>query len=80
MISFADRYKSVVPDVLFAAFQSVIDKRAFDFGRDFTVVDFMETWTKQAGYPVINVRKVNDKFVITQVRAQLYVFTGGQHK
>lgn len=68
----------MAPDVLFAAFQSVIAERAFDFGRDFTVADFMKTWTEQAGYPVITVRKVNDKFAVAQVRARSYVFAGGK--
>lgn len=58
---------SVVPDVLFAAFEYTISEYKFDFGQGVTVTNFMKQWTEQAGYPMINVSKVNDEFIVTQV-------------
>jgi len=58
---------SVDPDVLFAAFEYTISEYQFNFGQDFTVTDFMKQWTEQSGYPMINVVKVNDEFIVTQV-------------
>lgn len=61
------RYASVEPDVLFAAFEYTISEYQFDFGQDVTVTNFMERWTEQEGYPMINVVKFNDEFIVTQV-------------
>ncbi|KAF0715024.1 mucin-12-like isoform X6, partial [Aphis craccivora] len=63
-----NKYVSVVPDVLFAAFEYTISRYKFDFGQGVTVTDFMKQWTEQAGYPMINVSKVNDEFIVTQER------------
>lgn len=35
---------------------------------DINVTDIMDTWTRQEGYPVINVEKQLNKFVLTQKR------------
>jgi len=64
---------SVDPDVLFAAFEYTISEYKFDFGQGVTVSDFMKQWTEQAGYPMINVSKVNDEFIVTQVCVVLVV-------
>jgi len=58
---------------LFAAFEDIIAEYQFDFGQDVTVTNFMKQWTEQAGYPMINVVKVNDEFIITQVRFTLLI-------
>ncbi|XP_025191838.1 aminopeptidase N-like [Melanaphis sacchari] len=63
-----NKYVSVDPDVLFEAFEYTISKYQFNFGEDVTVTNFMKHWTEQAGYPMINVVKVNDEFIITQER------------
>lgn len=69
------RYGSVDPDGLFAAFEDTIAEYQFDFGQDVTATNFMKQWTEQAGYPMINVVKANDEFVITQVRIALWIQT-----
>lgn len=64
----ANRYKSVEPDSLFDAFEMTVSEYQYEFGSTFTITDFMKKWTEQAGYPMINVVKVNDSFILTQVR------------
>lgn len=41
--------------------------------KDLSVVDFMKTWTKQAGYPVVNVNRnyENGKIEFEQVATSL---------
>jgi len=67
------RYKSVEPDVLFTAFESTVSEYKYDFGQGVTVTSFMREWTENAGYPVINVEKKNNTFIITQVCILFYI-------
>lgn len=65
------RYKSVEPKNLWDSFDNVIADNEYKLGilgDQITVGEFMNTWTDQAGYPVINVQKNNDDSLsITQV-------------
>lgn len=63
-----NRYESVGPEALYSAFESTVHEYDFDFGQGVTVTSFMKQWTEQAGYPMIDVTKIDDKFYITQVR------------
>jgi aminopeptidase N len=58
----------VEPGELFAAFEHTVVEYQYDLGQNVTVTGFMKQWTEQAGHPMIDVVKVNDTFVITQVR------------
>lgn len=56
------------PSELFAAFEHTVAEYRYELGQNVTVTDFMKQWTEQAGYPVVDVVKAADRFVITQVR------------
>lgn len=66
----ANRHKSVESDELFEAFNNTLSEQQYDLGQNVTVTGFMKQWTQQAGYPMIDVARINDSFVITQVRTQ----------
>ncbi|XP_039305281.1 glutamyl aminopeptidase-like isoform X2 [Solenopsis invicta] len=69
-------------DVFFSGISAYLKKYAFqnaetadlfkalqDMVRnEIKVQDVMDTWTRQEGYPVINVKKLENKFVLTQER------------
>lgn len=67
-VSFRVRYGTAEPDQLFEAFELTLAKYQLDFGHgQVTVTEFMKHWTEQAGYPAINVTKVNGSFIVKQV-------------
>ncbi|KAK2575060.1 hypothetical protein KPH14_008800 [Odynerus spinipes] len=37
-------------------------------GKEINVTEIMDTWTRQKGFPVVNVRKLENKYVLTQKR------------
>jgi glutamyl aminopeptidase len=69
-------------DVFFSGISAYLKKYAFQnaetadlfnalqdmVGDKLNVQDIMDTWTRQEGYPVINVKKLENKFVLTQER------------
>jgi len=61
------RYTAVTPNELWNELENVLYENNFDLGDNFTVTQFMKSWTEQAGYPLIKISKENDTFVITQV-------------
>jgi len=61
------RFKAATPEELWTAFENALYDAEFDLGDNVTVTEFMRSWTEQAGYPLVEVVKENDTFVITQV-------------
>lgn len=69
-------------DIFFGAISAYLQKYAFQnaetkdlfkvlqdsVGNKLNVTDIMDTWIRQEGYPVINVKKSGNKFVLTQKR------------
>ncbi|KYN04893.1 Glutamyl aminopeptidase [Cyphomyrmex costatus] len=69
-------------DVFFSAINTYLNKYAYEnaetenlfdvlqdaVGNKLNVTDVMDTWTRQEGFPVINVKKSANKFVLTQKR------------
>ncbi|XP_028045976.2 glutamyl aminopeptidase [Monomorium pharaonis] len=69
-------------DVFFGAISSYLNKHAYQnaetadlfnalqdaVGNKLNVKAIMDTWTRQGGYPVVNVKKSGNKFVLTQER------------
>lgn len=69
LLTFNRAYASAQPDDLFAALQEAAD--AADIFQDpvLNVKSIMESWTTQAGYPLINASRTSDGGIhITQVR------------
>lgn len=61
------RFEAATPEELWTAFENTLYDAEFDLGENVTVTEFMRSWTEQAGYPLVEVVKENDTFVITQV-------------
>lgn len=61
------RFKAATPEELWDAIENVLYDAEYDLGGNVTVTEFMRSWTEQAGYPLVEVVKENDAFVITQV-------------
>lgn len=61
------RFKAATPEDLWNAFESVLYEARFDLAENVSVTQFMRSWTEQAGYPLVEIAKDNDTFVITQV-------------
>lgn len=61
------RNAASTPNDLCAAFETVIYEENFDFNDKFIVTEFMNSWTEQAGYPLVNVTRANSTFIVTQV-------------
>lgn len=55
------------PEDLWTAFENVLFEAEYELGSNLTVTEFMESWTEQSGYPLIQVKRENDMFVVTQV-------------
>lgn len=70
------------PDVFFGAISTYLKKYAYQnaetadifkvlqdsIGKKLDVTGIMDTWMKQDGYPVINVKKSGNKYILTQKR------------
>jgi len=65
----ACRFKAATPENLWNAFENVLYEEEFDLGTDVTVTEYMRSWTEQPGYPLVEIARDNDTFVITQVVA-----------
>lgn len=61
------RFNAATPEELWTAFENVLYDAEFDLGENVTITEFMRSWTEQAGYPLVEVAKENDTFIITQV-------------
>lgn len=69
-------------DVFFGAISAYLNKYAYQnaetadlfkilqdsVGNKLNVTAIMDTWTRQEGFPVINVKKSENKFILTQKR------------
>lgn len=69
-------------DVFFGGISAYLHKHAYNnaetadlfnalqdaTGGKLKVKDIMDTWTRQGGYPVVNVKKSGNKFILTQER------------
>lgn len=70
------------PDIFYGAITAYLKKYAYQnavtadlfkilqdsVGSKINVTDIMNTWTRQKGFPVINVRKYENSFILTQKR------------
>ncbi|XP_022172013.1 aminopeptidase N-like [Myzus persicae] len=63
-----NKFRAATPDDLWNAFENALYDVGFDLGEKLTVTEFMRSWTEQAGYPLVEIVKKNDTFVITQKR------------
>ena len=69
LLPFHRKYNSATPDDLFAALQEAADAADTFQDPDLNVTSIMESWTKQAGYPLITASRTSDGVIhITQVR------------
>uniref|UniRef100_A0A2S2NAD6 Aminopeptidase n=2 Tax=Schizaphis graminum TaxID=13262 RepID=A0A2S2NAD6_SCHGA len=62
---------TVEPLDLFTSFDNVLYDYDYNIGNELDVVDFMSNWTLQSGYPVLNIMKNGNMFLVTQ--SQFYV-------
>lgn len=70
------------PDIFYASITAYLNKYAYQnaetadllniiqdgVGSKINVVAIMDTWTRQKGFPVINVKKNGNSFILTQKR------------
>jgi aminopeptidase N len=69
LLPFNSTYDSAEPDDLFAALQEAADDVGTFQDRDLNVKSIMESWTTQAGYPLISASRIsNGSIQFTQVR------------
>ena len=69
LLPFNRTHKSATPDDLFAALQEAADDAGIFKDPDLNVKSIMESWTTQAGYPLITASRTSDGGIhITQVR------------
>jgi aminopeptidase N len=68
LLPFNRLYVSAEPDDLFAALQDAADEAGIFKDSNLNVKSIMESWTTQAGYPLINASRMEDGIHITQVR------------
>lgn len=61
------RYKAVTPEELWIAFESTLIDNNYELDNNISVTQYMRSWTEQAGYPLVNIIRENNTFVITQV-------------
>jgi aminopeptidase N len=68
LLPFNRTYGSATPDDLFAALQQVADAAGIFQDSDLNVTSIMESWTTQAGYPLITASRTSEGDIhITQV-------------
>lgn len=51
-----------------AVTKNLLDEIQAIVGKDYDVIDFMDTWTVQMGFPVLDVVKNGDVYKLTQKR------------
>lgn len=69
LLPFNRTYESATPDDLFAALQEAADAAEIFEDPDLNVTSIMESWTTQAGYPLIIASGMPDGHIhIIQVR------------
>lgn len=51
-----------------AVTQNLWDELQAIVGNKLNITDFMNTWTIQMGYPILNVTSANDHYILTQKR------------
>lgn len=70
------------PDIFYGAITAYLNKYVYQnaetadlfnilqdaVGNKINVTDIMNTWTRQKGFPVINIRKSGNSYVLTQKR------------
>ncbi|XP_050519995.1 uncharacterized protein LOC126893642 [Daktulosphaira vitifoliae] len=59
-------YSSATSNHLWAVFENYYFEKDYEVNGDMSFSFFMMSWTDQPGYPVINIKKHNDSFIITQ--------------
>jgi aminopeptidase N len=80
LLHFNRNHNSATPDDLFAALQEAAD--AAEILQNINVTGIMESWTTQAGYPLITANRTSDGVIhITQVRQMpnITAFTKGTY-
>lgn len=57
------------PEDLYIDFDNTLYDKQFEIGKGLLIYDFMNSWTLQSGYPVLNAEKneTDNKFYLTQV-------------
>ncbi|KAK4880864.1 hypothetical protein RN001_004183 [Aquatica leii] len=65
----ANQYKSTSPVELYQAFDTIIKQqnKTTLLGKH-TILEIMKSWDSQAGYPILNVEKTNNKITVQQNR------------
>jgi aminopeptidase N len=79
LLLFNRNHNSSTPDDLFAALQEAADDAGIF--QNVNVTAIMESWTTQAGYPLITAHSTTDSIHITQVRQMpnITAFTKGTY-
>jgi len=72
------RYTAVKPEKLWNAFDNVLFNLTKSGLNDNSVRTVMNTWTEQAGYPLVNVIKKDKSLVLTQVRTNPTIATSNK--
>lgn len=55
------------PEKLWTEFENVLYETNFELDKSINVTQYMKSWTEQAGYPLVNIVKYNNTFIVTQV-------------
>jgi len=65
------RNGAVTPSNLWAVYENYYFETQYKLADDVQFTDFIQSWTDQSGYPVINVTRNQKTYTITQVNIRL---------
>lgn len=65
------RNSAVTPSNLWAVYENYYFEINYKLSENVPFTNFIQSWTDQSGYPVVNVTKNQNTFIITQVNIKL---------
>lgn len=65
------RNGAVTPSNLWAVYENYYFEIDYQLSENVPFTNFIQSWTDQSGYPVVNVTKNQNTFIITQVNIRL---------
>lgn len=65
------RNGAVTPSNLWAVYENYYFETEYTFSENVQFTNFIQSWTDQSGYPVVNVTRNQNMYIITQVNIRL---------
>lgn len=65
------RYGAVTPSNLWAVYENYYFDIEYKLSDNVPFTNFIQSWTDQSGYPVVNVTRNQNTYIITQVNIRL---------